>query len=149
MTRTTVVCVKNLPAQAKAALLADPAFVYVGRAVVRAGWKASVWANPFKVGMTWADVAAVSHDLRADPSGLAVPDAHTAVCLFLSYMATRGDLLDRLPELKGMRLGCWCRNWKPGDPDYPCHAIRLTRWADVIDVPDIRVPYRSQDRVAR
>ena len=40
------------------------------------------------------------------------------------YEAKRAAILDRLPELRGKNLACWC---KPGDP---CHADVLLELAN-------------------
>ena len=50
-------------------LLADPAFVYVGRANGRRGWKASPWGNPFPVGRA------------VTVEGVAYPAADAATCI--------------------------------------------------------------------
>jgi hypothetical protein len=62
--------------------------VYIGRAVPRAGFKASIWANPFKIGK----------------------DGTREECMakYRAALLANPDLLSRLPELKGKVLGCWC-----------------------------------------
>lgn len=70
-------------------------YVYVGRPAPRRGFPASAWGNPYRVGRdgTLADVLAK----------------------YRAWLAGRPELMARLPELRGKRLGCWC---KPK----PCHA---------------------------
>lgn len=96
---TTVITVRS---RDRAALLADPSFVYVGRRC--AGWLASPWGNPFK--------------------------GPEAVSRFAEWLGRNEKLLSRLPELKGKTLGCWCGTWKPGEPEIPCHAVVLAKLAD-------------------
>ena len=99
---TTVV---NLKGHRRDASFAD--VVYVGRAVRRGGWhlEASSFANPFRPG----------------------PDGPRDEVLdrYRSWIANRPDLLARLPDLKGRRLGCWCA-------PRPCHADVLAELADGI-----------------
>lgn len=66
--------------------------VYVGRADPWGRWPASPWANP--------------HRGESD---------EVLVALYREYLEQRPELVDRLPELKGKVLGCWCA------PE-PCHA---------------------------
>jgi hypothetical protein len=86
----------------------DPAYadvVYVGRAIHRGGWQlaASPLANPFRPG----------------------PDGSRAEMLanYRRYLLSRPDLLALVPDLRGRRLGCWC---KP----LPCHGDVLAELAD-------------------
>jgi hypothetical protein len=97
----------------RAALLADPDFVYVGRRC--AGWPASPFANPFKV----ADF----------PGGPRAAVAHYAAHLRSGSVYARG-VLAALPSLRGKTLGCWCGSWSPGEPEIACHAVVLARLAD-------------------
>lgn len=95
----------------QAELLADPSFVYVGRAC--AGWPASIWGNPFKV----TDATPVS----------------SAVDLFAEWLGRNEELLARLPELRGKTLGCWCVNWNGhGEPRKACHAVVLARMVNPV-----------------
>lgn len=125
---TTVVNVRGRRAE----LLADPMFLYVGRAVPRAGWAASPWANPFKVGMTFER----AFELVAEGTGYTgkprvIEDAAHAVRFFNLYANTLAWDKHAPPILRGKRLGCWCCNWNPGDPVIvPCHAIALAQLAD-------------------
>ena len=95
---TTVVRIRN--SQGKVVQDCD---VYIGRRVKRGGWDLpySDWANPFTV---WDWGSPVEAQKR-----------------FEHYIRfERSDLLERLPELRGKRLGCWC---KP----YPCHGDILVK----------------------
>lgn len=62
--------------------------VYIGRAVSRSGLKASLWANPFVIGK----------------------DGTREECIakFRASLLLNPELLQKLPELKGKVLGCWC-----------------------------------------
>ena len=66
----------------------EPNEVYIGRAVPRSGFKASIWGNPFKLGK----------------------DGTREECMakYRAALLANPDLLSRLPELKGKVLGCWC-----------------------------------------
>jgi hypothetical protein len=79
--------------------------VYVGRAMHRGGWHldGSPFANPFRPGKDGTRVQVMEK--------------------YREWLLNRPDLLDRLPELRGHRLGCWC------DPE-PCHAHVLAELAD-------------------
>ncbi len=80
--------------------------VYIGRASPRKELKASVWANPFKIGR--------------DGTRDEVIDQYRA------YLQTRPDLLGRLEELRGKRLACWCA------PE-PCHGNVLAELAENLE----------------
>lgn len=82
----------------------QPHDVYIGRAVPRRRLAASKWANPYKIG----------------PDGT----RDEVVAKFKAYLMTRPDLLSALPELRGKRLGCWCK------PDHACHGDVLAEMAD-------------------
>jgi uncharacterized protein DUF4326 len=79
--------------------------IYVGRAVHRGGWHLdrSPFASPFRPG--------------ADGSRDEVIEKYRM------WLLARPDLLARLPELRGRRLGCWCA-------PQPCHADVLASLAD-------------------
>jgi Domain of unknown function (DUF4326) len=79
--------------------------VYVGRAVRRGGWHLdrSPYANPFRPG----------------PDGT----REQVIDRYREWLTGRPDLLARLPELRGRRLGCWCA-------PLPCHADVLAELAD-------------------
>lgn len=77
--------------------------VYCGRAMPNRGLLASPWANKYKLETERersAAIQAFERDLLENPV-----------------------LLVRLVELRGKRLGCWCR-------PKPCHCDVLARWAD-------------------
>jgi hypothetical protein len=75
---------------------------YIGRRVARGGWDLpqSKWSNPFRVEND-------SKEAR-----------EAAVAKYRSYVLSRPDLMESLHELRGMRLGCWCKT----TPDVPCHG---------------------------
>lgn len=81
--------------------------VYVGRP--------TAWANPWRVG-------GKAHG-ALDPATAA---AHYAHALLRGDLLDRQGtaLLDRLPELRGKDLLCWC------DPGAPCHADTLLHYAN-------------------
>jgi len=73
----------------------EPYDVFIGRP--------SKWGNPFKIGR----------------------DGNRTVCIqkYRDYVLSRPDLMTSLHELKGKRLGCWC---KPST----CHGDVLAELAD-------------------
>jgi hypothetical protein len=82
MTETTVVNISNTPDFNPKVNDGD---VYIGRYNPKFG--ASIWRNVFKL----TDYP-IKESLR----------------LYKIQILSRPDLLARLPELKGKRLGCWC-----------------------------------------
>lgn len=89
-----------------------PFDVYIGRAVPRKGFKASPWANPFKIG----------------PDG----DREQVMALYRQWVETSDDqraqwIREHVGELRGRVLGCWCK--EPGR-DVPCHGDILVEMAD-------------------
>lgn len=120
---TRVISVRK---QDRLALQADPNFVYVGRAVGRAGWRKSDWANPF-MASRYADPVELYE--RRLLKGSLVQERFTSRMGF--YEIDFGKLQSRIGELRGKTLGCWCCNWRPGEPIVkPCHAIILAKFAD-------------------
>jgi len=79
-----------------------PHDIYVGRAVA-GRFKASKWANPFRIGRDGSREEVLQK--------------------FAAYLDSRPDLLAALGELKDKRLGCWCA-------PLPCHGDVLARLAD-------------------
>jgi hypothetical protein len=77
--------------------------VYIGRAVPRSGFKASIWGNPFKLGKD-----GTREEIMAK---------------YRAWLRTQPDLMARLPELKGKILGCWCA------PE-ACHGDILSEFAN-------------------
>lgn len=127
---TTVICVRG---KDRAKLLADPLFVYVGRGCF--GWKKSPFANPYKIvdwGLTLAilkfreDLEATVAGSRAKPRLL--PESRVGEVVH--HDGKFHHMASRLPELCGKRLGCWCGDWRPGEPEIPCHAVVLAKLAD-------------------
>lgn len=114
------------------ALLADPDFVYVGRRC--AGWPASPWGNPFKVG----PMPRGQHGFTLGTGTDKCPTAEEAVRRFEDYLRRGGMahpphnfvMRDRIAELRGKTLGCWCGDWMPGEPEIACHAVVLARLAE-------------------
>ena len=77
--------------------------IYIGRQIQRGGWSLSQsdWANPFTIKQCGS--------------------AQEAILLYEKYIRNeRPDLLQRIPDLYGKTLGCWC---KPG----PCHGDILVK----------------------
>jgi transcriptional regulator with XRE-family HTH domain len=81
----------------------EPYDVYIGRANPRKGLKQSIWRNPFKEGRDGTREEVIERFER-------------------HLLKERPDLLERLPELKGKVLACWCA------PE-PCHGDVLLRLA--------------------
>ncbi|KAJ3217357.1 hypothetical protein HDU67_008059 [Dinochytrium kinnereticum] len=103
LTPTRVVCLKR--SQGKVVQSCD---VYIGRAMYRGGWALpkSVWFNPFSVNVLGRE---------------------KAIEKFEAYLTQeRLDLMQRLHELRGRVLGCWCKK----EPGTACHGDVLKRLAD-------------------
>ena len=94
-----VTCVANLKADKQLIAWAEDSdlAVYIGRANGRFRRSASKWHNPFK---------------GAD-----------AIELFQEYLGNKPELLDRIPELRGKLLVCWCH-------PQPCHGHYLAQLAN-------------------
>lgn len=75
----------------------DPYDVYVGRP--------SLWGNPFMIGRDGN---------RAE-----------VIAAYRAWLLTKPELLARLPELRGKRLGCYCA-------PLPCHGDVLAELADAL-----------------
>lgn len=73
----------------------SPPYVYVGRG--------SLWGNPFRAGVDGSRSAVIAR--------------------FEEYLNVREDLRQRLGELRGRNLACWCA-------PLPCHAEVLRRLAN-------------------
>lgn len=80
--------------------------IYIGRANPRRGLKASIWANPYKIGK----------DGTRDE----------CIAKYREHITGRLDLIFRLEELQGKRLACWCH------PD-PCHGDVLVELVAQLD----------------
>ena len=73
----------------------EPYDIYIGRANGRYKLKRSDWHNPFHIGMDGTREEVIEK--------------------YRNYILGRANLLERLAELVGKRLGCWCK------PE-PCHG---------------------------
>ena len=67
----------------------EPYDVYIGRANPRKGLKQSIWRNPFKEGRDGTRSEVIAKFER-------------------HLLEERPDLVERLPELRGKVLACWC-----------------------------------------
>lgn len=72
--------------------MVEPYDIYIGRG------KGSPWGNPY----THKDEAITLAKYK-------VATREEAVEKYREYILGRQDLLDRLHELKGKTLGCWCK----------------------------------------
>lgn len=133
MLETTVSCVRGIE---PARLIQDPRALYVGRPVPRRGFRFSHWSNPFsshghgtnvdfgRVDADWFHATFTKDQIRTLPVSE----------LYDRWLDTRPDLLARVPELVGRNLYCWCDTWRRGEPEIPCHAVRLAvrahAWVD-------------------
>jgi hypothetical protein len=116
---TSVISVRG---RDRAELLADPNFVYVGRKC--RGWIGSAWGNPFRV----------RPKDRNHDRGSVARSAQEAVARYEMWIKRHAESSpDRfnLGSLRGKTLGCWCCDWRPGEPiTTPCHAIILAQLAE-------------------
>jgi hypothetical protein len=97
--------------QRKAGQVVQDCDVYIGRRWTMGGWNLpqSKWANPFTVRKAGS--------------------AAEAVRLYEEeHLSQRPDLMAALTELRGKRLGCWCKK-KPTDP---CHGDVLVRLSNAL-----------------
>jgi len=78
-------------------------YVYIGRP--------SKWGNPF------------THLRTNTKAEFVVATREEAIAKYESYLLGRQDLLDSLHELKGKKLGCYCK------PD-SCHGDILKKYVD-------------------
>lgn len=124
---TTVITVRG---QDRATLIADPSFVYVGRRC--AGWKQSMWGNPFKPGddSMKAFRLVTSHAtsrFEMPYSGDGTLTAVDCVRWYEALIRSCAAMQTHLPSIRGKRLGCWCGRWSPGEQDLLCHAVVLAK----------------------
>lgn len=126
------------------ALLADPSFVWVGRASGRLGMKKSPWGNPFKEGMDPFLAMGILHALQAlrvkrgkvieFDGPLTVAKAVECYEDWILVGILAGAPFEpELYELSGKRLGCACGDWQPGEPEIACHAVVLAKLADAME----------------
>lgn len=83
--------------------------VYVGRAMPGRGLAESAFANPYRIGQDG--------------------DRAEVIAKYREWLLGSEELLDRLHELRGRRLACWC------SPE-PCHADVLVELVDADEVLD-------------
>lgn len=124
---TTVI---DLHGRDHAKLRSDPNFVYVGRAQPRVGYKCSIWANPFKVGMAHQKaIKLLKIDLLERSPTF---NANQCAAAYFFWVHDQDSLINACHELSGKVLGCWCTNWRPedGEPSQPCHAVVLAKLAN-------------------
>lgn len=86
----------------KGGIIVQDCDTYIGRRVARGGWDLpqSKWHNPFFV-------KGDTDEARAE-----------AVAKYRQYLLSKPSLLGSLHELRGQRLGCWCKS----RPNVPCHG---------------------------
>lgn len=89
-------------------LNSEPYDIYIGRANRWKRLRKSIWANPFRV-----DTPQKKYD----------GDRDTVIAKYRAWLMEQPELLAKLPELKGKRLGCWCK------PE-ACHGDVLAELAE-------------------
>jgi hypothetical protein len=120
-------------------LLARSDFVYVGRAVPRVGWKASIWGNPNHVRRGEDPAKAVDVYREFIETALDFPMKLPSDCspYELDEQTNALEICLNLYTLRGKCLGCWCCDWDgTGEPERPCHAVVLAQLADSLDDPE-------------
>jgi Domain of unknown function (DUF4326) len=78
--------------------------IYIGRASPRRRLKASIWANPFRIGPDGTRAAVIAQ--------------------YEAWLLTQPHLLAQLPSLYGKVLSCWCA-------PKPCHGEVLAKLAEL------------------
>ena len=104
--------------------------VYIGRRLCMGGWnlKASIWQNPFSIKdcMGSADVA----------------------CLrFEKYIREKPELIARLSELRGKRLGCWCKH----KGSESCHGdvlLKLLQEYDAVQLNEAPISEKDESKLS-
>lgn len=121
---TTVISVRG---KDPLVLRAHPLFVYVGRPV--RGWSGSPYSNPFKVSCPGrSDITA--EDVVARFERWLRTGEHSSEEYPKAMARRREAILGGLTSLRGKHLGCWCGDWKHGQPEIACHAVVLAKLAD-------------------
>jgi len=127
-------------------LLADPDFVYVGRAVRHTAWADSKWGNPFKRGQDpfqamriLAKVPGKAMAIEFDGPLTTAKAVECFACHLESLKAHFGPTWDQnISELQGKTLGCWCGHWEPGQPEIACHAVVLAKAVNALTKQEAR-----------
>jgi Domain of unknown function (DUF4326) len=111
----------------RAALMADPNFVYVGHKC--AGWPGSVFGNPFRV----------QRQRPRAPYWSCCATAEEAIKKYAEWLKQNRRNLP-MRSLVGKKLGCWCGDWNPGEPEIFCHAVILAKSANALfDVLGVQI----------
>lgn len=107
----------------------DPTHVYIGRAMP--GFDQSIWGNPFRMDTMKTVTTDRGSGAPKKERGKAYNmvsierDGTREDCIqkYSDWVKTQPQLMARIPELKGKRLGCWCH-------PKPCHGDILKAMAD-------------------
>ncbi len=99
----TVINVAGMPAKELAAAIERGEVVYIGRNMPRRRLAGNGWGNPFVIGEDG--------------------NREEVIEQFRTWLMVHPELLARLPELSGKKLGCWC--WPK-----PCHGDVLAALAE-------------------
>jgi DNA polymerase I-like protein with 3'-5' exonuclease and polymerase domains/uracil-DNA glycosylase len=95
--------------------------VYIGRTCTpdqgSVTFEDAGWGNPFVIGRDG--------------------DRHEVVVKHRQWLPRQASLLSRLHELKGKRLGCWCKT--KNHPEQECHGDALAELADALPSQERRV----------
>jgi transcriptional regulator with XRE-family HTH domain len=84
----------------------EPYDVYIGWENGRYGLKRSIWRNPFNKAFRREEIT-----------------REESVERYREYVLSNPELIERLPEIRGKVLGCWCEEGEP------CHGDVLLRLA--------------------
>ncbi|MFE8701190.1 SLOG family protein [Cytobacillus sp. FJAT-54145] len=87
----------------------EPFDVYIGRG------NGSIWGNPF----SHKEGTKAAHKTKT---------AEEAVQKYEEWLLKQSHLLEKLPELKGKVLACWCKSKR--QPDAPCHGDVLLKYSN-------------------
>jgi hypothetical protein len=108
--------------------------IYVGRAVPRAGYQRSRWANPWKVQDFATPEDCIDHykAMIQIVLGYAGPGKYDTRLTSTYDWEMFREGIHCVHLLAGRTLGCWCCDWDgTSEPSAPCHAVVLWKLANL------------------
>lgn len=108
--------------------------IYVGRAVPRAGYQRSRWANPWKVDDFATPEECVTHYTAMVQIVLSYcgPGKYDTLLTDMHTWDMFRHGIHSVHAIAGRTLGCWCCDWDgTSEPSKPCHAVVLWKLANL------------------